>query len=124
MNPDKRRFPRFEVGLNAGLRTEDDIFPISVPIQDASKEGLKLSIKKHLSKESHVHCEITLPGELVPILVEGDVKWCDSSYETSQTTQTPQKEHNCGVQLSRIDPFDRSRLLDFVYEKWLHTQQS
>ncbi|MBI2870920.1 MAG: PilZ domain-containing protein [Candidatus Omnitrophica bacterium] len=115
MKQDHRKFLRFEAPLDARLRVHGERSPAPTPIHDVSKEGLRLTAKQVLPQGTEVKLEIILPGELVPLFAEARVRWCQPAREAWR------REHDTGLEITRMDPFDRSRLLDFAYEKWLHT---
>ena len=117
VSPNKRKFLRFNASLDGFLRLEGATPPVPVPIQDVSKEGLRLSTKRNLTRGIPVQLEIILPGELVPLFTEGQVAWCRPAHDIWK------KENDLGIKITRIDPFDLSRLLDFAYESWLHIQR-
>lgn len=82
-------------------------------IKDLSREGMCCSISKKLEKGTLLDMKFLLPGDVKPIYLTGEVMWANESKEKKEFG------YIVGVKFSKIDNFDRMRLLDHAYTEWL-----
>ena len=108
---ERRKFMRFNTLLDVHykkLGTAEQKLKSS--LTDLSRDGLKLSGEQSLQKGSVIEFEIIFPSENLHIFAEGEVTW---------TSKSESNNYNSGIRFIKIAPFDRSKLLDYAYDKWL-----
>lgn len=79
--------------------------------KDFSREGIGLPVRGKLAKGDSLGLEINIPGEIIPIFAIAQVVWMNWG----------EGRLNCGLRFTRISPFDKSRILEYVYEEWVTT---
>jgi hypothetical protein len=82
-------------------------------LKDLSREGLRMNCNDPLHKGSKLEIEMLIPGDNIPIIVSGEVAW---------STRVDKGSYDSGVKLTKIERFDRARLLDYVYDEWIKTK--
>jgi len=80
-------------------------------VRDFSRGGLRFLFPKPVRKGETVDLTMTVPGDNVPVFATAEVMWAASERDR-ESTET-------GLKLLSIRPLDLSRLMDFVYSKWL-----
>ena len=108
---DKRKLIRFDSDLEAFQRHE--IYggapeKIKSHVKNLSRGGLKLLAGNALPKGSSVELEIEIPGDNIPAFVFSEVIWSKKAGDS----------HEAGLRFTKIEPWDRSKLLDYAYEAW------
>ena len=62
--------------------------------------------------------KLVLPGDTSPVYIVGEVAW------TNENLKKRDFEYMAGVKFSKIDNYDKFRLLDYVYNEWLKTSKN
>ena len=107
---EKRRFIRFDVLMDAICRTGSALKKVKV--NNFSKEGIGILSSESLREGEGVEIELMIPGDNIPILFEGEVAWSRGSADDDAS-------HKGGVRFKKISNNDRSRMLGYVYQKWI-----
>jgi len=109
--PEKRRFMRFNVLMEAISRTAGGALK-KFKINNISKEGVGILCDETLKAGDDIEMEIMIPGDNMPVLFKGEVAWVsDSSYNNAL--------YKSGIRFKKIRNEDRSRVLEYIYQKWL-----
>lgn len=111
---ERRKFMRFNTvlhgsyemhgGENGGGKAE---------IKNLSREGVGLIMDKELEKGAEVGLYLNVPGDNVPIYACAEVAW---NKKADAQNDEPVAS---GLRFTKIDRYDRARLLDHVYAQWL-----
>lgn len=107
---EKRRYMRFNVIMDALLKRADSSKKLKV--NNFSKEGVGLLSREPLEKGEELEIEMTIPGDNVPVIFNGEVAW--SASPNSDTA-----DYKGGVQFKDISNEDKSRILEYIYRKWI-----
>ncbi len=107
---EKRRFMRFNVFLDALCRCRKT--KKSVKINNFSKEGVGLLSEETFDTGEEVEIEMKIPGDNVPVIIEGQIAWASSSNERAS-------EYRGGLKFNKINDEDRNRILEYIYQKWI-----
>ena len=113
---DRRKYMRFDASLSVNYELMGSV-PVknTSRLKDLSREGLRISLDSALPRASILKLEMEPPPgvERDPIIAFGEVIWyrlnADSTYEA-------------GMRFSNIKREDKTLLLDYVYKKWVKTQ--
>ena len=107
---EKRKFMRFNVLMDAICRKGSDKRKLKV--NNFSREGLGVISDESLNLGDEIELELNIPGDNLPVLVNGEVAW----------TLAPGPENRRfrgGVRFKEINNSDRSRILGYIYQKWI-----
>ncbi len=108
---ERRKFIRFPIPVDVKYGAPvEGIEGLSIS-KDVSREGIGFPVNKQMASGTTVELEINIPREFVPIIASGEVAWVKRSSERG--------DFDAGVKVVKMDPFDRSRLLEYVYKEWL-----
>ena len=108
---ERRKFMRFSVPVDVKYGAPvEDIEGLSMS-RDVSREGISFPVNKQMVRGTMVELEMDVPGEIAPIFAQGEVAWVKESAERG--------DFDAGLKVARMNPFDRSRLLEYVYKEWL-----
>ncbi|OIO39258.1 MAG: hypothetical protein AUJ75_01525 [Candidatus Omnitrophica bacterium CG1_02_49_10] len=114
---DKRKFMRFETSVDAKYKIPaDTAFHKTPSTKDLSKEGVCIYTYEPLPPGTALDIELALPGDRLPLSIRGLAVW-------SRRDEAKSDKYRTGVLISAIDGFDRSRMLDFAYSRWVETIQ-
>jgi len=83
-------------------------------LKDFSREGLRMSSEDSLERGSLLELEMQIPGDNLPVYAFGEVAWSERMNESS---------FDSGVKITKIERFDRARLLDYVYNEWIKSKK-
>jgi hypothetical protein len=114
---DRRQFLRFNDELKAPFKILPNSNKIVSTLCNTSRYGFGLTTPVPISVGMDIRLEIYLPGERLPIPVESRVAWSESDMKGEEPFS------RFGVKVQKMDPFDRSYLLDHAYDKWLNFQK-
>lgn len=108
---EKRKFLRFDTAINAICNIVSERYKASYKLKNISKEGALIILDKKLKEGSEIDLEMDVPGDNMPVLASSQVAWqrlteSDNMYET-------------GVKFTKINNFDKGRLLEYIYLQWL-----
>ena len=126
---ERRRFVRFDTVMNAlceigrGIKRKYEIGNIS-------KEGAMLLLDTPLNQDSELNLSVDVPGDNVPIFVSCSVAWQKESMVRQSSPSIPSKVegsmveskervYETGVKFTKIDSFDKSRFLEYIYSQWI-----
>lgn len=111
---ERRRFMRFEIPLGIKYRIPEKSIDALSQGKDFSRNGIGLYLDKMIPKGTTVELEINIPGEAAPIFVTGKVAWIKEAVQRGG-------EIGAGLELINISSFDKSRILEYVYNQWYKT---
>jgi len=113
---ERRKFMRFNVLLDV-LHTalDNTVSKVESHSKDISKDGVRLSGDRPVPKGSTIELEMKIPGDNVPIIAAGEIAWTSNSEEA---------KYDYGVRFTKIENYDRARLLGYVYNEWIKTKKS
>lgn len=112
---DRRKFMRFSVPVDVKYGAPvEGIEGLSMS-RDVSREGVGFPVNRQMVRGTMLELEINIPGEFIPVIARGEVAWVKESAERG--------DFDAGVKVVKMDPFDRSRLLEYVYKEWLRAME-
>lgn len=82
-------------------------------IKDLSRGGMRCGTNKKLQEGALLNIKIMVSTEEAPVFLIGEVKW------TKDPQNNQDFEYLSGIKFFKIDNFDRSRILNSAYIKWL-----
>ncbi|MBU1894266.1 MAG: PilZ domain-containing protein [Candidatus Omnitrophota bacterium] len=112
---EKRKYMRFNVLLNAICRKSGK--SKSLEINNFSKEGIGVISNNAFSKGEDLEIEMTIPGDNIPVLFEGKVAWVNGQAGDN-------KQYKSGIRFEKINNQDRSRILEYIYQRWIMPDRS
>lgn len=109
---ERRKFIRFDAKMDVEyrMRTNTEVEGIT-STSNLSKEGVGMAINRKLNLGTELEMKLQVPGDAMPIFAQGRVAWCRKLQE---------EDFGVGVRLTRMDSFDRGRLLEHAYGQWLN----
>lgn len=107
---EKRKYVRFDVLLDAMCRTGKALKQLRV--NNFSKEGVGVSILDSLHIGDDVELELMIPGDNMPVMLAGEVAWVNEHSSSEQACRG-------GIKLKETNNADRSRMLGYIYQKWI-----
>ena len=108
---ERRKFIRFSIPVDVKYGAPvEGIEGLSMS-RDVSREGIGFPMNKQMARGTMLELKIGIPGELAPIIARGEVAWVKESSEKA--------DFDAGVKVVKMNPFDRSRLLEYGYKEWL-----
>ncbi len=112
---EKRRYVRFDIAAKVKFqvipqdKNEAPSQTVTAISKNLSFEGIRFTSEKKLETNVMLKLEINLPLQLKPLVIEGQVKWCQS------LMQPDGKElFETGVKLFTIEKCDETRFVGFV----------
>jgi len=110
MTSEKRKYMRFNVLMDAICRTGGVLK--NMKVNNFSKEGVGVIGQESLKQGEAVEIELTIPGDNVPVVLQGEVAWaCREGAEDAQCKG--------GIRFSKVSNEDRSRMLEYIYHRWI-----
>ena len=109
---EKRKFMRFGISLDMKYKVPHRAIEGLAHGKDVSREGIGCYLGERLPVGVMVQLEINIPGEIIPMFAWGEVVWCKES-EVAKGAN-----FDSGMKLIKMDPFDKSRLLEYGYNQW------
>lgn len=113
---ERRKFMRFPASVDVRYAASREDIEGSAMSRDVSREGIGFPGNWQMAKGTLLELEISVPGEIAPIFAHGEVAWVRRSSERD--------DFDAGIKVVKMDPFDRSRLLEYVYGEWLKAMSS
>ena len=103
---ERRRYLRFNTPLDIQYKTLtlNPIFGKTLA-KDLSREGLRIGIKESVLPGTPLEIRMNVPGDNLPVFASGKIAWADGL--------------EAGVRLTKMNPMDRTRVLEYVYSEWL-----
>lgn len=112
---ERRKFMRFSTWLDVLYNAlGGPTIKMKSRLKDLSKEGIRMSSDMSMEKGSVLELEMKIPGDNIPIFALGEVAW---------TEKTGNAAYDAGIRFTRIERFDRAKLLDYVYNEWIKTRK-
>ncbi|MBF0493546.1 MAG: PilZ domain-containing protein [Candidatus Omnitrophica bacterium] len=114
MMEEKRKYMRFNLLLEAlhlsGKKKE------KVTVSDFSQNGIGIISERAIKKGEEVELELLIPGDNIPIVVTGEIAWGASDNISGRD------KYRGGLKVKNIGASDKNKMLNYIYEKWLHTK--
>jgi c-di-GMP-binding flagellar brake protein YcgR len=110
---ERRKYMRFNTVLHGGYELPDGQTKGRSEIKNLSREGIRILVDKQITSGTEIDLTVDIPGDNVPIYARAQVAWnkkLDSGEKIAYAT---------GLKFTKIDRFDRARLLDYVYTQWM-----
>lgn len=107
---EKRKFMRFNVLMDAICKKGESLRKLK--INNFSREGVGVLSHEALSEGDYVQIELKIPGDNMPVLVNGEVAW-------SMIPGVDNRQYRSGIRFKEINNSDRSRILGYIYQKWI-----
>lgn len=114
MSEEKRKYMRFNILMDAINRTGGSLKKMKV--NNFSKEGMGIISNDYLAKGEDVEIELTIPGDNIPVILEGEVAWASDPI-------TDSAQHKYGVKFTKVDNNARRRILEYIYSKWIKSDK-
>lgn len=108
---EKRRYMRFKVLID-GLVHHKSGEKKNLRINNFSKEGVGFLSHDSLTPGEELEIEMLIPGDNIPVVVGGEVAWASDPEQDSC-------HYRGGVRFKRISNGDKSRLLEYIYNRWI-----
>ena len=112
---DKRKYMRFNVLMDAFFGKNSD--KKCGTVKNFSRDGLGLTSDENIKAGEDVEIEMMIPGDNIPVIVTGEIAWTIPQRSESEY-------HEGGVKIKEIKSADRSRILNYVYTKWMQAKAS
>lgn len=109
---ERRKFLRFEAPVDIRYSLSEKAVEGISRGRNFSREGIGLYLKEKIHRGTVVELEIELPDEIVPIFATGKVVWVKEAEEQRKG------DFIVGVELIKISSFDKSRILEYAYNRW------
>lgn len=107
---EKRRFLRFDVLLDAFCHKAGQ--KRDLKIKNLSKEGIGVVSTYPLGPGEKVGIEMNIPGDNVPIVLQGEVAWASAPAQDNC-------HYHGGVRFQNLGNDEKARLLEYVYNRWI-----
>jgi hypothetical protein len=107
---EKRKYMRFNVIIEALCRRGDS--KKRLKINNFSKEGVGVLSHDTLTPGEDLEIEMTIPGDNVPVFLGGEVTWTSAPVQDSC-------HYRGGIRFKDIKNEDKSRLLEYLYNRWI-----
>lgn len=107
---EKRKFMRFNVLMDAICKKGES--PKKLKINNFSREGVGVLSHESLSEGEKVQIELSIPGDNMPVFMDGEVAW-------SMSPGVDNRQYRSGIRFKDIKNSDRSRILGYIYQKWI-----
>ena len=107
---EKRKYMRFNVLIDAIWRKCGSSKKLQ--ISNFSKEGVGILSEDSFAPAEDIEVEMMIPGDNIPVLFKGEVAWAAGLDEKEALFKT-------GVKFKKIDNHDKSRMLEYIYRKWI-----
>jgi hypothetical protein len=107
---EKRKFMRFNVLMDALCKRGTSNKKLKV--NNFSREGLGILSTEALNTGDDVELVVNIPGDNMPVMVKGEVAW-------TLGPSPDNRQHKSGVRFKNINNADRSRILGYIYQKWI-----
>ena len=107
---EKRKYMRFNVFMDAVCRRGALVDKLKV--SNFSREGMGILSRKPFKQGEHVDIELKIPGDDLPVLLQGEIAW-------AKDPVTDNSQYKSGIRFKDLNNGDRSRILEFIYHKWI-----
>ena len=106
---EKRRYMRFNVLMDAFSKGKSEK---KLKVNNFSREGLGILSDEFIPEGENLEVEVMIPGDNIPVVVSGEVTWADKAAADKDL-------HRSGIKFKDIGNSDRTRLLHYIYGKWM-----
>ncbi len=106
---EKRKYMRFNILMDALAKTDSEK---KLKVNNFSREGLGILSEEFIPEGEDLEVEVMIPGDNIPVVVSGEITWADEA-------KADKGQHRSGLKFKDIGNSDRSRLLHYIYEKWM-----
>ena len=110
---EKRNYMRFDVLMEAFFGKNKD--KKHVTVKNFSRDGLGVASGENIKQGEDVEIEMLIPGDNIPVIVTGEIAW-------TIPQESGSKVHEGGVKIKQIKSDDRSRILNYIYTKWMKSK--
>ncbi len=110
---EKRNYMRFDVLMEAFFGKNND--KKHVTVKNFSRDGLGVASGENIKRGENVEIEMLIPGDNIPVIVTGEIAW-------TIPQESGSKVHEGGVKIKQIKSDDRSRILNYIYTKWMKSK--
>lgn len=107
---ERRKSKRFDMPLEVEYTTLTQN-PVSghVIAQNIGRGGISFEDSIEIEAGNNVHLKMNVSGSETPVIATGTIAWA--------------KNKKNGIRLTKISKSDQERMLEFIYQKWLESQQ-
>ena len=85
-------------------------------VNNFSKEGIGILSKESLEKGKDLELELSIPGDNVPVVLQGEIAWASDP-------MTSRSQYKSGLKFKKVANKDRGRILEYIYQKWLSSAE-
>ncbi|MBD3425953.1 MAG: hypothetical protein GF409_01825 [Candidatus Omnitrophica bacterium] len=110
MAEEKRKYMRFNVLLDAICHRKG--VQRKLKVNNFSKEGIGLLSKESFSPGEKVEIELMIPGDNVPVMLQGEIAWSGDPIADNVHRKSGMKFH-------KVCNGDRGRILEYIYQNWI-----
>lgn len=107
---EKRRFLRFDVLMDAFCNKAGQ--KKDLKICNLSKEGVGVVSTYPLGVGEKIDVEMNIPGDNVPVVLQGEIAW-------AQAPEQDSCHYQGGIKFGNVANDDKARLLEYVYNRWI-----
>ncbi len=112
---EKRKYMRFNVFMDALNRKGGMLRKFKV--NNFSKEGIGIISEDPLREGEDLEIEMMIPGDNMPVIFEGQIAWISGDTHDRE-------QYKGGIRFKKISNNDRSRILEYIYQKWIMPDKS
>ncbi len=110
---ERRKFMRFDTSLDGSYEARGGEVRGKTLVQNLSREGMLVVVDARLQEGSEIDLHMSVPGDNVPLFACAKVAW------GKEADRAGERGFVAGVRFTKIDRYDKARLLDYVYTQWL-----
>lgn len=110
---ERRKFIRFDTALDASYEILGGTAKGPSVVKNLSREGAQIVADTEFGTGTEVGLHLNVPGDNVPIFACAEVAW------NKKTDSQGKAGFATGMKFTKIDRYDKARLLDYVYSQWL-----
>jgi len=111
---ERRKYMRFDVLLDAILGRSGK--KKKMKVNNFSRDGLGIVSDEKISEGEDVEIELMIPGDNIPVIVTGEIAWTVKNGAEEPVFKS-------GVKVKKIKSADRSKILQYVYDKWMRSKE-
>ena len=110
---ERRKFMRFDTTMDGSYEVIKGEGKGNSEVRNLSREGIQVMVDRELEKGAEVGLHLNVPGDNIPIFACAQVAW------HKKVGSQENRPYAIGMKFTKIDRFDKARLLDYVYTTWL-----
>lgn len=113
---ERRKYMRFEVAVDIEYMVPGNGMPIEgiAITKNLSREGMQVALNERLVPGTELEIKLRISGDSAPVYAKGNVVWANKINVTEVGD-----EPTAGIKFSQITPFDKNRILEYVYREWV-----